>query len=92
MTTRACVDERLSALTKSELTDSMSERISIVEEAEIPEGLFQIPRSIDSAILAYRLAIESANVETKNKEKSAWTKRDIIGGNRLIGAPKLWEI
>lgn len=81
MTTRSWVDAKLSAITKSELVDSMAERMSIVEEeGDVGVGLFAMPRTVESAILAYKLAIERANVETRNKEKSAWTKKGYYWG------------
>jgi uncharacterized protein (DUF2225 family) len=81
LTSRVWEEAKLTAISKSDLVDTMAERMSIVEEeGDAGFGLFDMPRNVESGILSYKMAIERAHVETRNKEKAAWTKKGYYWG------------
>jgi uncharacterized protein (DUF2225 family) len=73
--TKQSKESKLNPSILSELLETMGERMTVVDELPMKEGLFSFPRNFQSAITSYRIAIERVNVELRHREPYAYFKR-----------------
>jgi uncharacterized protein (DUF2225 family) len=57
---------QLPPLVIRELLDTMGERLTLIEAEPEALAMFKMPRTLNAGILAYRLAIERAEIERRN--------------------------
>lgn len=68
-------ESQLSARTLSDLIDTIGERLTIFEDFQDKHLIFQHPRSWNTAILTYKLALERVKVELRTEEFYALYKQ-----------------